>query len=217
MDHKDWHGAITQLDAGTVVARREEAAAKGWNSATFYLRVSILPQLAYAHAMLGQFDKADAIFKVLPEDCDICMRYRGKTEAARHNWATAAHWFALVSARSPREPFADTDWGEMLLRKGDFDGAIAKFESANKKGTHFADPLEMWGEALIAKSRSDRALAKFEEAGKYAPNWGRLHLKWGEALMWSGKKEDALKQFAIASGLDLPPAEKIELARVRHV
>ena len=114
----------------------------------------------------------------------------------------------------PDIPFADTDWGQMLMAKGDLDGAITKFESANKKGPHFADPLEMWGEALIAKNRSDLALAKFAEANKYAPNWGRLHLKWGEALLWSGDKDGAHKQFAIASGLDLTQSERFELGRM---
>ncbi len=105
----------------------------------------------------------------------------------------------------------------MLLAKGDYDAAIAKFMLANQKGPHFADPLEMWGEALIAKNRSDLALAKFAEADKYAPNWGRLHLKWGEALLWSGDGADAQKQFAIASGLDLTAAEKSELLRLRSM
>ena len=91
-----------------------------------------------------------------------------------------------------------------------------KFEVANRKGPHFADPLEMWGEVLIAKNRSDLALAKFEEASKYAPNWGRLHLKWGEALWWSGKKDEASRQFAIAAALDLTLSEKSELAKVSH-
>jgi tetratricopeptide (TPR) repeat protein len=102
------------------------------------------------------------------------------------------------------------------LRKGDFDGAIAKFESANKKGPHFADPLEMWGEALIAKNRSDLAFAKFEEASRYAPNWGRLHLKWGEALLWSGDKAGAQKQLAIARGIDLSSSERSELKQLSH-
>ena len=216
MQQKDWRGAIAPLNASMAVARHREAASKGWLSAKFYLLTNGLPQLAYADAMSGDFGKADAIFKTLPQDCDICMRYRGKTEAARRNWPAAAHWFALVSARSPDIPFADTDWGQMLLQKGDPEGAIAKFESANKKGPRFADPLEMWGEALIAKNRSDLALAKFAEASKYAPNWGRLHLKWGEALWWSGDHDGARKQFAIATALDLTPSEKSELARVRH-
>ncbi|HEX4533240.1 MAG TPA: hypothetical protein VH000_03335, partial [Rhizomicrobium sp.] len=112
----------------------------------------------------------------------------------------------------PSIPFAYADWGQMLLAKGDLDGAIVKLTIANQKGPHFADPLEMWGEALMAKNRSDLALAKFEEANKYAPNWGRLHLKWGEALAYAGKKGDAAKQFAIAARLDLTSAEKSELA-----
>jgi len=103
----------------------------------------------------------------------------------------------------------------MLMAKGDRDGAIAKFTLANKKGPHFADPLEMWGEALIVKNRSDLALAKFAEAAKYAPNWGRLHLKWGEALIWSGDKSGAAQQFAQAAHLGLTAAEKAELTRMR--
>ena len=101
------------------------------------------------------------------------------------------------------------------MRRGDFDGAIAKFTLANQKSPHFADPLEMWGEAMIFKNRSDLALAKFEEANKYAPEWGRLHLKWGESLLWNGDKTGAQKQFAIASALDLAPSEKSELAHMR--
>jgi tetratricopeptide (TPR) repeat protein len=216
MQQKEWRGAIALLQSTIVAARRDEMGSKGWWNADFHLRAEAMPQLAYAHAMLGEFDQADAVFRTLPEDCDICMRYRGKAEAARHNWSAATHWFALVSARSPDIPFADTDWGEMLLRKGDLDGAIAKFESANKKGPHFADPLEMWGEALIAKNRSELALAKFEEANNYAPNWGRLHLKWAEALLWTNRRDEAKAQFAAAGRLDLTPSEKSELAKVVH-
>jgi tetratricopeptide (TPR) repeat protein len=97
------------------------------------------------------------------------------------------------------------------MAKGDLDGAIAKFKLANEKGPQFADPLEMWGEALILKNHSDLALAKFAEADKYAPHWGRLHLKWGEALAYLGKTSDAKAQFAIAAGLDLPPADRTTL------
>jgi tetratricopeptide (TPR) repeat protein len=202
MDQKDWLGTIALLEASMVVLRREETRAKGWFDATSTLRIQVLPQLAYAHAMLSEFDKADTIFKTLPQDCDICLRYRGKAEAARRNWSAAAHWFSLVSARSPDIPLADTDWGTMLLSKGDLDGAIAKFESGHKKGPHFADPLEMWGEALIAKNRSDLALVKFEEANRYAPSWKRLHQKWGEALGYLGRKDEVEKQFALARSLD---------------
>ena len=178
-------------------------------------RYSFWPQWAYAMAMNGEMAGAQAMIAKTATDCDSCMRMRGRIAAAAHNIAGAAHDFGLVAARSPHEPFAETDWGEMLLHKGDLDGAIAKFETAHTKGPHFADPLERWGEALMAKNRSDLALAKFEEANKYAPNWGRLHLKWGEALMYSSRKDEAKKEFETASHLDLSAEDTAALARAR--
>ena len=179
------------------------------------LPVATRPWLAYADARLGNFSDANAIIAKTPGDCYLCERMRGNIDAARKKWDAAAWWFDDAVRQAPSIPFAYADWGAMLLAKGDYDGAIAKFRLANLKGPHFADPLEMWGETLIAKNRSDLALAKFEEANKYAPNWGRLHLKWGEALLWSGDRIGAQKQFAIASGLDLAPSEGSELTRMQ--
>jgi tetratricopeptide (TPR) repeat protein len=176
----------------------------------------VLPALADGDAHLGDIRSAHARIDGTPLDCDLCVRVRGEVAAAEHDWARATSWFALVSARTPSIPFADTEWGAMLLGKGDADSAIAKFRDANRKGPHFADPLELWGEALILKNRSDLALAKFEEANKYAPNWGRLHLKWGEALLYAGRKDEAAKQFSIAASLDLSATDRSALARVSH-
>jgi len=175
----------------------------------------IWPYAAEALAHTGDMKGAEALIAKTPLNCLICVRVRGDIAAMRRDWAEAARWYAMASAQSPSIPFADNDWGRMLMAKGDLDGAMAKFESANRKGPHFADPLEMWGEALILKNRSDLALAKFEEAAKYAPNWGRLHLKWGEALLYSGRGGDAGKQFAIASSLDLSASDRAALGRVR--
>ncbi len=175
------------------------------------------PLQAEALARGGQLAAARAIIAATRTDCDACALARGRVETAARDWAGAARRFKLVSDRSPHIPFADTDWGRMLLAKGDPGGAVAKFASAHRKGPHFADPLELWGEALIARNRSDLALAKFEEAARYAPNWGRLHLKWGEALLWSGDGAGAARQFAAAATLYLTPAERAALARARHI
>jgi len=164
-------------------------------------------------AKVGDRKGADALIASAPIDCDNCTRARGRIAALNHDWSAAASDFTTVATRSPHEPFAETWWGEMLMRKGDLDGAIAEFHEANLKGPHFADPLEMWGEALMQKNRSNLALAKFEEANKYAPNWGRLHLKWGEALVYAGKRDEAKTQFALASALDLSAPDKSELLK----
>ena len=173
----------------------------------------ILPPVAYALALSGDLKGAHALIDRTPADCNLCLRIRGRVDAREKNWVGAGYWFARAAQDAPSSPFPFTDWGRMLLDKGDADAASAKFTLANKKGPHFADPLDGWGEALMAQNRSDLALAKFAEAEKYAPNWGRLRLKWGEALVYAGKKDEAKKQFALAAGLDLTPGEKAELAR----
>ena len=184
--------------------------------ADFYLPTNIWPYLAYAEAMTGDFRAAHRDIDRTPLDCDPCLQFRADIDAAEKNERGAAYWFARATLHAPSIPFAYTDWGGMLLRKGDYAGAIGKFRAANLKGPHFADPLEMWGEALMQQNRSDLALAKFEEASKYAPNWGRLHLEWGKALVYAGKKDEARKQFIRAADLGLSQGDKADLEKWRE-
>jgi hypothetical protein len=179
-------------------------------------RVETEPMVAMALALAGDVAGARKIADATPADCYPCQIARAAAVTAAKDWGRANFWFAHATSLAPSLPYAYTEWGRMLLRRGDLDGAIAKFTAAHEKGPHFADPLEMWGETLIARNRSDLALAKFEEANKYAPNWGRLHLKWGEALLWSGDKDSAGKQFGAAAMLNMTPSEKSELATWRH-
>jgi tetratricopeptide (TPR) repeat protein len=198
-------------------ARDDMAAVLGWIGKQEYFPdtdAQLPPRYALALAMTGDRKGAWAEIAKSPLDCYVCLRMRGQIDAVQKNPNGAVYWFARAVEQAPQLPFAETDWGLMLLREGDYDAAIAKFAAANRKGPHFADPLEYWGEALIAKNRSDLALAKFAEAAQYAPNWGRLHLKWGEALYWLGKKDEAQKQFALAATLDLAQDERAQLARV---
>jgi tetratricopeptide (TPR) repeat protein len=212
----DWRGVIAHM---TQSEQDRDIAAKAADpraDTRHYHRVDTGPQIALALAMLGEKAKTAAMLKTLPLDCYVCTRMRGRIDAEHMNWGGATYWFVEAIRQGPSLPFAYADWGAMLLRKGDYDAAIAKFRAANLKGPQFADPLEMWGEALMLKNRSDLALAKFEEANKHAPNWGRLHLKWGEALFYAGRQDEARKQFGQAANLDLSASDQSELARVRH-
>jgi tetratricopeptide (TPR) repeat protein len=206
------------LQTATVMEAQQPAIYAAYAGAVrLYLPTMIWPVVAQAQAMQGDFAAAHAEIDRTPADCDLCLRTRGKIDAAQKNYDGAAFWFARATELAPSIPFAFTDWGQMLLEKGDPDAAIVQYTIAHQKGPHFADPLEGWGEALMAKNQSHLALAKFAEADKYAPNWGRLHLKWGEALFYAGKPDEAKVQFARAAALDLTPSEKSELARVGHV
>lgn len=197
----DWRGAARAFSQAEALGHARAQAEAGIYSDVMYRHVTAGPWLAYALAMQGETAKAEAILKTLPGDCYVCTRIRGRVAAHEGRKDTAAWWFARAAAEGPSLPFAETDWGAMLLAQGDTAGAIAKFAQAHAKAPHYADALELWGEALIKQDRSDLALAKFEEAAKYTPNWGRLHLMWGEALVWSGRKDEARKQFAIAAQL----------------
>ncbi len=169
--------------------------------------------VALAHAHLGDIGGAESLIAPAAADCDDCLIARAQIASLKAEPADADYWFARAEQREASVPFADAAWGQALLERGDDDGAVSKFTLANRKGPHFADPLEMWGEALIKKNRSDLALAKFEEADKYAPNWGRLHLKWGEALVYAGKADEAKVQFTRSAQLELTPSDRAELAR----
>jgi tetratricopeptide (TPR) repeat protein len=171
------------------------------------------PVAALSLAQIGKFAMAEARLRPMPEDCYPCLRARAQVAALEKQDSRADYWFARAVAADPSLPYAESEWGRTRLNRGQADAAIEMFTVSNRKGPHFADPLEGWGEALMAKNQSHLALTKFAEAEKYAPNWGRLHLKWGEALAYVGKMDEAKTHFTRAAVLDLTPSEKAELAR----
>jgi tetratricopeptide (TPR) repeat protein len=209
---EDWHAVIADgVSVDRAVAASGPAAGLDGNAVGVLRAREVWPITALAYAETGDFARADALIGRTAIDCYLCLRMRGNIDALEGKPEAALSWNARAIAAAPSLPLAYTERGAMLLAKGDADAAIAEFKQANKKGPHFADPLEMWGEALMQKHRSDLALAKFEEADKYAPRWARLHLKWGEALFYAGKPDEAKKQFAIAAGLDLSQSDKTVL------
>ena len=206
--------AVERQDWSTPALERDFAALTAHYPGLAEERQTLLdPFLAVALAHTGQFAAAEALLKPMPGDCFPCLRARAQVAALQGQDARADWWFYRAAAAAPTSPYAEAEWGRALLERKQPDADIAKFTASNKKGPHFADPLEYWGEALMAKNQSHLALAKFAEAEKYAPNWGRLQLKWGEALVYSGKRDEAKAHFARAATLDLTPDKKAELQK----
>jgi tetratricopeptide (TPR) repeat protein len=171
--------------------------------------------LAYATARTGNLDDAQRIIDATPTDCYGCLRVRGQIAQLKKDWPTAERWFTEAAKQGPSLPFANTDWGRMLLEEGDSDRAIAQFEEALKRQSHFADPYQYWGEALMAKGDYRAAVDKFEQAVKYAPKWGRIQIQWGAALRRLGRDAEATQKFAAAEALELVPSERALLAQVK--
>jgi tetratricopeptide (TPR) repeat protein len=210
----DWQSAIANESEARTAWRHSGSDV----SPRFLVAVqatSSTPIIAEADARAGRSAAAHAEIDKTPGDCVACNTVRGNIDALENKPGGAAWWLARAISEGPSIPFAYADWGVMLLHRGDYNGAIAKFALAHAKGPHFADPLELWGEALMQENRSDLALAKFEDANKYAPYWGRLHLEWGKALMYLGHRTEAQQQFADASHLDLSASDSSALARWR--
>jgi tetratricopeptide (TPR) repeat protein len=205
---EDWTAILTEAGAVKPLLLR-------YPGLPTFISTTVAPVLAHAEAELGDFASAERRIASTPPDCYRCLIARACIAELRKQYDRADYWFARAVNDAPSIPIAYSDWGGALLKRGQSDGAIEKFKTANQKGPRFADPLEGWGEALMAKNQSHLALAKFAEAEKYAPNWGRLHLKWGEALAYAGRKDKAKAHFARAAQLDLTPRDKAELDHMR--
>jgi tetratricopeptide (TPR) repeat protein len=80
-------------------------------------------------------------------------------------------WYAKAVNLGPSIPSGYYSWGVALAKHGDLSGAAAKFQLANQKGLHWADPLKAWGDVLLKQVNAKDALAKYDEALNYAPTW----------------------------------------------
>jgi Flp pilus assembly protein TadD len=176
--------------------------------------VNLRPARAYALARLGRMPEAETQIAATPLDCYRCVRVRARIAALKGDARAADHWFREAERMAPSIPFADAEWGEALLARGDTGAAITRLQRAHGTSPRFADPLELWGEALMRRGQFQDATGKFAEAAKLAPRWGRLHLRWGEALAKLGKADEARAKWRAAFGMDLSDAEKIRLGQL---
>jgi tetratricopeptide (TPR) repeat protein len=173
-------------------------------------------QRAYARAMQGDITGAEQLIRDTPADCYPCLRMRGKIASLKKAWPEAERWFAEAAKQGPSLPFANTDYAEMLLAKGDADGAVAQAREAVKRGPKFADAYQVWGEALMAKNDYSGAMKQFDQATKFAPKWGRARIQWGIALAKLGRIAEAQEKLKQAEALVLAPSEKTLLAGNRQ-
>jgi len=166
--------ALEAGDAATAVTELEAFGTAFANPSVSTENPGYQCWIAPAEEAAGHPDKADALLKSAGTYVD-CYRFRGDLLDGRGNWPDAQKAYAEAVALAPDLPAAYYSWGVALGKHGDFGGAEAKLELANKKGPHWADPIKAWGDVLVKQGKIKHALAKYDEALRYAPKWKHLH------------------------------------------
>jgi tetratricopeptide (TPR) repeat protein len=121
---------------------------------------------------------------------------------------------AEAVALAPSVPSGSFSWAEALVRHGKFDGAIAKFEHANARGPHWADPLTVRAGATRSPPRAiSGTRGSATNARRNSRRTGPSCICWGQALDKLGTLALAVEQYRKAIDLDLTDAERKSLDR----
>jgi tetratricopeptide (TPR) repeat protein len=90
---------------------------------------------------------------------------------------------------------AHTVLGNVLLRKGDVDGALAHYQQALQINPNYARAYNNLGFALLQKGKADEAITDYQQALKIEPDYTQAHENLGNALFQEGKVDDAIAQY----------------------
>ena len=210
-DVGDWQAALKQNDADRAILA---AKPEGPEIARYARERFLLPNGARALVELGRGTEARAIVAALPTDCYLCLRTRAWVMGRTGDMQAANRDFAGAVASNPRLPYADLEWGRLLLLQRDVVAAEAHLRRAADLAPHFADPLKYLGDAQFASKRFDAAAASYARAAELAPRWGANQLMWGKALWEDGKRDEARRKFASARALDLSASDRSWLDRI---
>jgi Flp pilus assembly protein TadD len=85
--------------------------------------------------------------------------------------------------------------GNVLLRKGDADAAIAHYQQALQINPNYAQARNNLGITLLQKGKVDEALTQYQEALKIEPDYTQAHENLGIALLQKRKLDEAITHF----------------------
>jgi tetratricopeptide (TPR) repeat protein len=177
-------------------------------------RRAVWPGVAWSLAKLGRGDEAAALAARTPTDCFNCVHARALAAAAQGNRPEAERWFREAIRQAPSIPMPHHDWGMMLLRAGELDGAAALFERAHQIGPRWAEPLKSLGDIAARRGEWAEADRTYREAAERAPQWGALHLAWAQALWRLGRYDPARDRLRAATRMGLSAHHRRRLAEM---
>jgi tetratricopeptide (TPR) repeat protein len=99
------------------------------------------------------------------------------------------------------EVYRQFDDAVELARKGQYDGAIAKWDEYLKDNPDDARARNNYGAALARAGRVADAIAQYEKALAASPHYHAIHTNLGGVLVTVGRVDEAIVHFRKAAGL----------------
>ena len=119
-------------------------------------------------------------------------------------WKNSDTLWTHALAVTPDNDVADNNLGFLLLRQGELDEAISRFQAAlnirsRNIETHYNLGAALihnnLGNAFARKGLLDQALAHYEEAIKLRPDYADAYYNFGSILFQEGRTDDAIAQW----------------------
>ena len=164
--HSHGQRIIALLGKGELDAAQREAERHVKRVPVFGLRL-----LGEIHIRRGQPARAAEIYReVIKQAPQHASGYTGlgRALALQRDYSSAEEQFKKAGEINMRDG-AFFYWGEMLAAKGDFAGAIKKYEEALIQDPKWGVPYAKWGEALVAMGDAGAAKEKFAKALELEP------------------------------------------------
>ncbi len=116
----------------------------------------------------------------------VCGLESIQTRWCLSHWANTAQLYRQLLKRAPRSSLLHTNLGVALMRNGNLDSAVARFEKALEIEPDDALARNSLGVALIQLGATDEAIRQFSLVIKDAPDFAVAHVNLGNALVRQG-------------------------------
>jgi tetratricopeptide (TPR) repeat protein len=128
---------------------------------------------------------------------------RAQTSYWRNSESLWTHTLACTSDNF----VGDNNLGEVLLKKGSVNEAIAQFQKALQIEPDFAEARNNLGNALLRKGSLDEAIAHYQRALQIKPDYAEARNNLGNALLQKGKVDEAIAYYQRALQIKPDSAE----------
>ncbi len=117
-------------------------------------------------------------------------------------WRDGVSLWSQVLRVEPSSSRGNNNFGNLLMQRGDVDGAFAHYAAAVAANPRYAEAHDNLGVAYTRKDSLAAAVAHYRLALESDPRHASAHVNWGVALSRQGDVEDAIAHYRAALAID---------------